>query len=148
MLLVVRNLLLQLLKLLLLFLTNVEVLVGLLAFVEGIPIASRYVRVNTRYRRATHGDASGGWGRYQPLRGTPRPGCPSGSFGHSAGGGVDGSACRVQRAPKGWSNGLDNRLTEHDACRMVKYCNVGPYSTGFTYFGWRGRCRQQPRKAR
>ena len=41
MLLVVRNLLLQLLKLLLLLLTNVEVLVGLLAFAEGVPISSK-----------------------------------------------------------------------------------------------------------
>ena len=37
MLLVVRNLLPQLLKLLLLFLMNVEVLVGLLTFAEGVP---------------------------------------------------------------------------------------------------------------
>ena len=38
MLLVVGNLLLQLLKLLLLFLTNVEVLIGLLALAEGVAV--------------------------------------------------------------------------------------------------------------
>ena len=41
MLFVIRNLLLQLLKLLLLSLTDVEVLVGLLAFAEGVPVSSK-----------------------------------------------------------------------------------------------------------
>ena len=49
MLLVVLNLLPQLLKLLLLFLTNVEILVGLLAFAEGVPVSSRYVSINTQH---------------------------------------------------------------------------------------------------
>lgn len=53
MLLVVRNLLLQLLKLFLLFLTNVEVLVGLLAFAEGIPESPGQVSTYARNRRAT-----------------------------------------------------------------------------------------------
>ena len=43
---VIRNLLLQLLQLLLLFLMNVEILIGLLAFVESVSMLSEIISFN------------------------------------------------------------------------------------------------------
>lgn len=92
MLLVVRNLLLQLLKLLLLFLPNVEVLVGLLAFAEGVPISSKNKSAPpAKYRPLMPGFHFWGEG-FLPLSRAPRPGCPGVSFAHSASGSGDGSA--------------------------------------------------------
>ena len=51
-----------------------------------------------------------------PLSGTSGPGRPSVSFGHSAGGSGDGSACGVQSAAETWFKGLDDGLAEHNGC--------------------------------
>lgn len=116
MLLVVLNLLLQLLKLLLLLSTNVEVLVGLLAFAEGVPLLLKRISINARHRSVILENASGA--KNLPLSRTPRPSCPSVSFAHSAGGGGEGSAGWVYSAAETWSKGLDDGLAEHDGCRQ------------------------------